>query len=744
MTNNPLVKIILFVIIVIILTLINCFVLFLSKKLDYSEKDKVYHKNVVIWGILLPVAIYLLLNFLSFSGKQFAEPGMNFSVQNLIIERIFAFLVTISFFLIKIYFSYDKNKKIKNHFPYSRIDDEYYVDIHYKNISKDLKIASYIICGILILVESIFVYNNIFLWTSIKAKGSGLIGFIGNYSYILNVWMIYLIVYELSAFLNGKLLEVSDNTEVVKNRQDLFSDMLNEYKTKFSNNLILTYAKDDNAINSTNENDDYIYSKIFTPIIEEKNIIIETENLSMLKDVIPPIINLIFATNRKIVFLTESDDETQATYNWLRMMGVITDNSKIVVELLLEGNDRMIVNDTNIDICIGTVDLLIENRDIINNVDVIFSINIDNIIVSRSINLSIMTKILSESKNKSIQYVLFANELNGLQQAIEGIFYSQDFNYQVVRSQYTKNFHAMIYAKDKGSIQKNILPAVAKVAIGDELPLLIPAVKYDFHNLYAFSAVEPYDDEMRMLHVNIPNLKIYLENKILNVENDIQFFMNEHFVDNDDSMVVVYDDSENNLVLILKNYLKYANSRILVNIVTDKYLLRDYMIDNLDFLLQNNEFVGKIVPIHKDGNKLLLFKLINELMLKTIDEEDLVLQLCRISNKTFDLTDTKSIENFIRTELTYLIKEIFNVSLYIDTYLNKELNTRKAQKAIYSYHLIDDIKNELPNSLFKIIKFVASDQKAKILKRIPLYEMYQNYAIGQYVVFSGKSYIIDL
>lgn len=735
---NPLAYAILFVFIFIILLCINFLLLYISYCANFEKERRVYQKNVIIKGLLIPVAVYVGINFLSWCGKLFIINKDYEIVQNVLCERVGAIVVLLWYYIYK-----KRNHNIdhiKNPFPYVLKEKKYYIISHYTKISQQLQNISIVMCFFFVCLGSIFVFNNIFSWYD---EGLGIISFILNYGYFIAFSLVYLLVYEIGAFLDGEEEPINKKESKVVISQDSFYDMIKEYKKKFERHLLLTYDKDDplNVNEISEESSDYIYGKVFTPATEGKNLIIETENLSMLKDVVPPLINLLFATNRKIVFLTENDDESNDTYSWLRASDIISDNSKMVVEVLQENRPRTLINDTNVDICIGTTSLLLQNKEVLKNVDVIFSINIDDIIVNNSINLSIITKILAENKNKKIQYLLFANEVNGLAQAIESVFYAQDFEYQVVRNRNVNDFHAMFYAKDKGWIQNVVLPAVASDALGPTLSLLVTPLKYNFNNLYAFSSAEPYNDELSALHINKLNLKSYVGNKNVNeVEDKIKFYSNEHFVDNDENMVISYDDTENNLVLILNNYLKYSTSRMLLNVVSSKYILRDYMIDNIDFLLQNIPFIGKIVPQHKDGKKLLLFKLLNEMILKEMDEEYLVQEICKITEIAYDKEDA---ENFIKKKLTELIQEMFGVDLYLDNYLQKDVFTQKAQRITYSYKLLESIKDELPEMLFREVRFIASDQKAKILKHIPLYEMYQNYAEGMYVVFDGKSYVID-
>lgn len=734
-----------------IMLLINGGLIFATKKLTSNDYSKRYiNKIIIMRALLIPIATYLAINYALLSFKILDQFSKNYYLQNIIFERGLSLAILIAFFGIKAFYynAQKENKKvnINNVYPYYKVIgsdnvEKYYIEQKYKWIGDNLVKASYVIAFVISFVEAIFAFNNL--------PYVGLFSFIFNYGHFIFFSLIYLLVYEVGIFLDGEVApEVIINQEI-KVKSDLFNEMLVEYRHLYKDNLLLTLDKDDEIKDiDYKTQDDYIYSKIFTPIVEGDNMIIETENLDTLNDIVPPLINLIFGTNRKILFVTENDAESIATYEWLKKCNVVTENVKQVVQVFTEYRDNdggIALSDSNVDICIGTVGLLLENKETTKKADTIFAVNVDNIIVNSPINLNILTRMLSENKEKNVQYILFTNEVNGLQQSIEGAFYSENFSYQVVRQKYTKDFHAMFYAKEKGMLQKKILPAMATDSIGAELPLLITPFKYGFENIFAFSEKEPYEDEMIALHKAAPFLKTYFSNKIYYVEEKITFLSNEHYAENKDSMIVAYDDTENNLILLLKNYIKYAKWRILVNIVSDKYILRDYMIDNVDFFMQNYDFLGKIVPYHKEGKKILLFKLINELCLENFEEEYLLNELNKITEEkvTFANNATFNAENYVLNTLRNLIKEIFGVDIRMDSYLYRELAIENAKQKKFVYSLSENIKYELPRNLFTEISFITSDQRLKKLDKRPMYEIYQNYAVGQYQVFDGKSYLIS-
>ena len=50
-----------------------------------------------------------------------------------------------------------------------------------------------------------------------------------------------------------------------------------------------------------------------------------------------------------------------------------------------------------------------------------------------------------------------------------------------------------------------------------------------------------------------------------------------------------------------------------LNVVSQPYLLRDYIVSNIDFFVGNVDAIGNILPVAKTNIKLSVYKLINQL-----------------------------------------------------------------------------------------------------------------------------------
>jgi hypothetical protein len=136
--------------------------------------------------------------------------------------------------------------------------------------------------------------------------------------------------------------------------------------------------------------------------------------------------------------------------------------------------------------------------------------------------------------------------------------------------------------------------------------------------------------------------------------------------------------------------------------------------------------------------------LINQLCYGNVAEDTL---LREIKNQETDVK-IDAFENdqvrFVTEALQDLTKRAFGTNIFFTAYLTSQrISKEKSMESKRYYKLLDSIKNELPERLFKNITFIDSEQYAKVLKKIPVFELYQNYLEGQYVSFNGKYYLID-
>ena len=632
-------------------------------------------------------------------------------------------------------------------------DNRVYIDSKYKNIGNIYILISNVIIILMCLLS--FVVGCIF--------DVSVIGF-ENISIVLLSFMILIIfILELRFYFDGVEEKVDTNNSklVIKKKEENinFSNINLEYSKLWEDKIIKSYLSVNNynskIVDSNNniicnsndlEFNNFLYSKVLFPIINGDNIIIESCLLDSFSDIIIPIINLMFAASKKMIIICDSMDTVYNLKKWLDNQSKIANmvNSNIVISILDYKNNNSFNSDNNIDIYIGTVDLALDSRIVYENIDVVFGINIDKIISENSLNLSLFAKVLASNKNNLIQYVLFGNRVNGLNSIVSQIFMRNDFKYQVIKSSIKKEVLVNFFKTEGEWLQGKILPNFATQYLGQLIPLAIPSLKYNIKKVDIISNNQPYKEQLLAFQTAQSLLLDYLEDDIINVDDMINFSLNENFVKiNDNSVIVAYDNYCNASLLVI-NYIKYAKKHMLLNIVSRPYLLREYIINNIEFFIGNVEIIGNILPIPKSNIKLAVYKLINQLCYGDMSEEVL---LREIQKQDMDILIDINNDNQVRLiidALHDLTRCAFGVNISYNSYLTyKDVTSLNGIDRVRYYRLLDAVKKELPDNLFKNIIFIDSEENSKIIKKIPVFELYQNYLEGQYIVFDGIYYLVN-
>ena len=603
------------------------------------------------------------------------------------------------------------------------------------------------------------------------------IAYLTNAGYELNLaitaealLLVPLLFMELYSYFDG--LQENDEEadpliqETPDDRDTVWSDLDKEYYSLWQQQLLGRYnvtnryerhiiketGKDDDLSENIaksaagNSSNDFLYSRILSPVMRGDNIIIESCYLQSFSDIIFPIVNVMFTASKHMMFVCDNYSTVKQCEKWFEALEIKSNSasSNIVIDVLSYDNSESIQMDSNVDIYIGTVDLALNSKAIFENIDVVFCLNVDRMISESALNLNLLASVLSADRYDDVQYILFGNRVNGLKQTVSQVFMRNDFAYQVVNSTIEKNLSANFWSTEKGWYQSAILPGFASQYLGQLIPLAVPAFKFGIQHVDVISPAQSFTDQMQSLQMAQPLLKNYMGKDIVNIDEAISFAENENFITLQDNSVVVVGDNGNNAALVLLNWLKYAKSNMFLNVVSAPYLLRDYIVANMDFFIGNVEAIGNILPVPKSNIKLSVYRLINQLCYGHVAEETL---LREIKNQDADL-QINTFENdqvrFVTEALQSLTKRAFGTNIFFTSYLTSHrVNRDQSMEDKRYYKLLDSIKSELPERLFKNITFIDSEQYAKVLKRIPVFELYQNYLEGQYVSFNNKYYLID-
>lgn len=662
----------------------------------------------------------------------------------------------------KIYFKIYSKKKadiLEENIPpqYYEKNGEIYISPHYSTVAKPCKYTAIVVAALLCIIAGIMYYLKV-------AEAYNV------YLTIEAVFILPMFLFELSYFFDGNLSkeekETVQKSSTPESRNTTWAEVDKEYTKLWKKQLLTRYnvskqfereiieqkGRTDEVSEhiaktaSEKESNDFLYSRVLSPIMRGENLIIESSLLQSFSEIIVPIVNIMFTASKRMMFICDNTSTVKNCEKWFEELDIksTTANSNIVIDVLNYDNKDSIKLDSNVDIYIGTVDLALNSKAVFENIDVVFCINVDKIISDSALSLNLLASVLSSDRYDSIQYILFGDRVNGLKQTASQVFMKNDFAYQVVNSTLEDGLSANFWATEKGWLQSAILPGFAAQYLGQLLPLAIPGFKFNINHVDVISSGQSFSDQLLSLQTAQPLLKKYLAKDIVNVDEAITFSENENFIKLKDNSLVVVGDTNNNAALVLLNWLKYAKKNMFLNVVSAPYLLREYIVTNMDFFIGNVEAIGNILPVPKTNIKLSVYRLINQLCYGNVEEETLLREIKnQESDVKIDAFEGDQVR-FVTEALQDLTKRAFGANIFFASYLKSErVNKDKSMDSKRYYKLLDSIKYELPERLFKNITFIDSEQCAKVLKKIPVFDLYQNYLEGQYVSFDGKCYLID-
>lgn len=735
------------------------FVLNIPKNYRYKQRNHmVFISSGIGIGAFLYFAVWLVAWIYEPAQSLFDRLNTYQIIPSLVVSSYMIFKV-----VYRIYFRiYSKKSSdiLENDLPshYYEKNKMFYIAPRYSTVSSTLKYSAMTISIIIALII-------LFVLCFSEQQPTKIIKFLET------LFILPLFLFEMSSYFNGVIedknqKEEQKEPEAPESREDAWTDLDNEYRKLWQKQLLGRY----NVANryekkiiqdilkqevftekiaqkaSGNKTNDFLYSRILSPIMRGEDIIIESCLLQSFSNIIVPIINIMFTASKRMMIVCDNQSTVKRCEKWLEELEIKSSisNSNIVIDVLNYENNESIKIDNNVDIYLGTVDLALNSKAIFDNIDVVFCVNVDRIISESALSINLLASVLSSDRYDQVQYILFGNRVNGLKQTASQVFMRNDFGYQVVNSSLENGLSANFWSTEKGWLQSAILPGFASQYLGQLIPLAMPAFKYDINHVDIVASGQSFGDQMVSLQTAQSLLKKYMNKDIVNLDEAITFAENENFLTLNDNSVVIVGDTNNNAALVLLNWLKYAKSNMFLNIVSTPYLLRDYLVSNMDFFIGNVEAVGNMLPVPKSNIKLSVYRLINQLCYGNVAEDTLLREIK--SQETDIKVDTFENDQvrFVTEALEDLTRKAFNTNIFFTSYLTSErVSKDKSMESKRYYKLLDSIKDELPERLFKNITFIDSEQFAKVLKRIPVFELYQNYLEGQYVSFDGKYYLID-
>lgn len=196
---------------------------------------------------------------------------------------------------------------------------------------------------------------------------------------------------------------------------------------------------------------------------------------------------------------------------------------------------------------------------------------------------------------------------------------------------------------------------------------------------------------------------------------------------------VIAEDEFCNLFASLRAYLTRGTEQSFVNVISENYLLRDYMRYNQQLFLTDPKAIPAIAPHYAKTERNTILRLILMMACAPVKEEYIAHELSMLGYKTDDVYTTLSKLIYHYTFVADTIITVQNRQEMDDDLIPVQVCCYSISKQVFDENFADTLKNAF---------FVVEDEKfnteyidARLFEHIT-----QTVMPGQYVTYSGKHY----
>lgn len=299
----------------------------------------------------------------------------------------------------------------------------------------------------------------------------------------------------------------------------------------------------------------------------------------------------------------------------------------------------------------------------------------------------------------------------------------------------------MFWAADGEFLHHRLFPNIAHyLGLGTELA--VAAIKNQVSNVYWYSCSKFPVTDMRWIsgqyyqqlcqYMNIPLLQDSLDRYV-------HFCPSLWNARKRTNSFIIAEDEYCNLFEMLRQFTTRFTNQGFVNVISQNYLLRDYMCDNADLLCSDSKAIPSFVPEYAHTRRNLALKIV------------MMLSKCR-------LTEQQAEQEFMHSGIDYengafeatlgLLEEYFGISRETGAVSLKEFeeltpdcmgSIKKTFMVLNGCREIDEILKGLENAYY-----VAEDKEERknFLGSRLRGQLYQAFIQGQFHTFAGKYYEI--
>ncbi len=388
---------------------------------------------------------------------------------------------------------------------------------------------------------------------------------------------------------------------------------------------------------------------------------------------------------------------------------------------------------------IYNLDLHRINSDFLSKVGFVILIEPSKILASGQIGLSLLVnRCEGDDKEKKIVYCAFDRNCDGLVDALSHVLKTSITQVTATLSGGANCSH-MCWNADGPYMHHKLFPNVSRyLGIGTELNAV--GMKYQINDtVWLGSERFPVQDMKWIAGQYYKQICNYADIPVSQSEFDRSFNVSSNMWDYPvkDNAYMVVEDEFRNLFEMTRIYASRAKNQCFINVISENYFLRDYMIDNVATFSADPKAIPTIVPDYARTERNMVLKLImmmaNAPVSETVVEKELM--LCGL---TFE-------DPYVK--LRELICKHCNVeNPTLSVHFREEILEGAVESAVVKQYEITE-SNELYeySRLLKNAYYIAEDEEGdKHYIGSKLYgHVFQTLLPGQFMTYDGKYYEIQ-
>lgn len=576
-----------------------------------------------------------------------------------------------------------------------------------------------------------------------------------QYTFIHLLSPIVILLLEFSRYLDGLQqnesgINITEN-EASSKQIKLYDELFEEYKNIFNNKLL--YA---NSIQSKNtlQIDNKITDK-YDPFLEKfatllskqsitlipefligldkiikafkgdhkQNIIFTNTNERSFFNYLKILLEFAFLQNKNIIVLVSSIDEKEQAIKWLNSIvseeiyNVETINSY----LALETNDRKRMH-----ILIDTVEqfnLDLEHLEKLQLYSFLITLNLDELLHCKSIALNEFLTFYNDKVGNYPYMINLSPSSSNIEESFHQTITSDHDNLEeiFIPSQHKIKEYILVLKSEEKKFQEYFDELGLQEYFGEEIVLGYSAWMKGINPILIITQRSALDEELEAIRKKKPNFQ--LSESLDTLDNTLDRYETPQFANITKNHEVIFTDDLFNLPQSINKWKAQLNSSIMfLTIVSPPYMLRNYLVDNLDFFLVK-QYLSEVFPKGIITNKEQAHYLMNRLIEGFVPSESISIP------NTNSLSKSK-IVNFINNAL----KEQLSVE-HIKV-VKKEIVVNN-QFLIKDYYTINQALHHQQNCHHKLI-----DKNLNLIGYIHDNEVYHRYLENMYLFRMGKRYKI--